>query len=216
MIERVCEHEPCGATFTVRFPSNRKRFCSQSCADKSRGADPATLRRTCEQCGASFTVDRPSRRQRFCSRACADKSRAHDPDTLRRTCEQCGEAFTVRWQSDPKRFCSSRCSNRGSNGPNWRGGKTFHPLYGTWVCMIYRCENPNNHAYSRYGGRGITVCDRWRADFWAFAADMGPKPTPGHSIDRIDNDGPYSAQNCRWATKSQQRANQRPRKRRAA
>jgi hypothetical protein len=88
-----------------------------------------------------------------------------------------------------------------------------HPaksLYDTWRMMLQRCFNPKHSGYARYGGRGITVCERWRNDRSAFVSDMGPKPSPEYSLDRIDNNGNYEPGNCRWATLSQQRSNQRP------
>lgn len=78
--------------------------------------------------------------------------------------------------------------------------------YLSWRELRTRCRNPHNHAYARYGGRGIRVCDRWMV-YENFLADMGRKPSPRHSIDRIDNDGNYEPGNCRWATSSQQNLN---------
>jgi hypothetical protein len=84
-----------------------------------------------------------------------------------------------------------------------------HPLYTTWQGMKARCSNPRNGAFKSYGGRGIKVCERWRNSFAAFLADMGPKPSSAHTLDRINNDGDYEPGNVRWATQAEQARNTR-------
>jgi hypothetical protein len=82
-------------------------------------------------------------------------------------------------------------------------------IYKTWRSMKHRCFNSNNKYYKHYGGRGITVCERWLESFINFYNDMGPKPTPLHSIDRIDVNGNYDPSNCKWSTSSEQQKNKR-------
>lgn len=79
--------------------------------------------------------------------------------------------------------------------------------YKSWLCMVWRCSNPSATQWKWYGGRGITVCERWRNSFPAFLADMGRKPTPKHTIERLNSDGNYEPANCVWATKKQQMRN---------
>ena len=81
--------------------------------------------------------------------------------------------------------------------------------YKIWKGMKQRCTNPNHKKWKDYGGRGIKVCDRWLVSYENFLMDMGRKPGPEYSIDRINNNGDYEPSNCRWATDSQQMKNRR-------
>lgn len=121
-------------------------------------------------------------------------------------CDCGNERVVFRSNLDSGRTKSCGCREGG-----YRHGKSTAPEYNRWKAMRSRCYYRKGSGYANYGGRGIKVCDRWNGPdgFPNFLADMGPMPSTRHTLDRIDNDGDYCPENCRWTTRKQQLRNTR-------
>lgn len=120
----------------------------------------------------------------------------------------CGKEKTVfggNLKSGATRSCGCLIAETVGNRSR-KHGLSKTPEYKVWRAMFQRCEDRSSKSYRRYGGRGISICGRWRT-FENFLADMGKRPSKTHSIDRVNNDGNYEPSNCRWATRKQQYEN---------
>lgn len=126
----------------------------------------------------------------------------------------CGKTITAKGQllarrSDGVKSCGCLKPEVTGNRSRTHGEAHKTPEWKVWTACRNRCENKNRPDYPFYGGRGIKVCARWCESYENFLADMGRRPSAGHSLGRVNNDGDYSPENCRWETRIQQHNNKR-------
>jgi len=130
---------------------------------------------------------------------------------IRRTCNRCGREDSPHRQFVQNGCVKTRGRCRLCESEAQQVKARAHPFkheYTSWRHMLQRCTNPNATSYADYGGRGIHVCERWLS-FDSFLEDMGPKPSSKHQIDRVNNSGHYSPDNCKWSTAVEQNCNRR-------
>ena len=126
----------------------------------------------------------------------------------------CGRSVLVRggdMASGRHKSCGCLQAESRTKHGHTRNDGYMSPEYNSWLSMKARCSNPKSVGYEHYGGRGITVCERWRYSFTTFLGDMGPRPSLAHTLDRIDHNGNYEPSNCRWADRVTQSRNSRHR-----
>jgi hypothetical protein len=193
--------------------------CKCQCGNSTTVTGRALRAKTTKSCGCLKHVEGRGMHdlstQRFGRLTAIERAGRHMANGVpwRCLCE-CGNEIVVpsgRLKSGNTKSCG--CLSRDITGSLRRThGMSRSSEYASWTSMKDRCFNPNNDDYALYGGRGITVCRRWKNSFENFLADMGTKPFPRASIDRINTNGNYSPTNCRWSSQKTQTRNKRTNK----
>ena len=151
--------------------------------------------------GRDYSVQGTNQKAKwFCNCNCGTKNISILSDSLRN-----GKSISCGCYQ--KEVAAKNAKITGTNQK--KHGISGTPEYNSWNNMIQRCYNKNDIGYLNYGGRGITVCDKWLNSIENFIEDMGPRPSDDHSLDRINNNGNYELSNCRWATITEQNRNKR-------
>lgn len=192
--------------------SCRKCKASKPLTEFSRDAKSKDgLNNQCKQCVRKY------QRQWYHGMSPEERRKLHDRKMAWRSTPR-GKAYVERMneKARARRAAAEDLASEGGKG-NEKGSKShkYHapvlgtPEYTAWLSMKARCYIPSAGGYAYYGGRGIKVCDRWRDSFENFLMDMGPRPEAKHGLGRLDPNGDYCPENCRWMTRSEQNAKRR-------
>ena len=216
MAEKVsCTCLTCEKVFQVtqyEFGVGRGKYCSRECFCNKKSTKVA---RTCLCCGKEFFVVQSRVAMGYalyCSHPCKVKMQDHPKSRIPTNCQHCGKEFETlpcHVKNGAGKYCSKQCkwdAQKGvgkSHGHTWEGGRSS--TYTAWSNMKGRCTNPSFKSFHRYGGRGISVHERW-LKFENFLEDMGEVPE-GMTLERVDNDGNYEPGNVIWASRRDQYRN---------
>lgn len=218
-VPRTCQH--CGVDF-LAWVDSKGIFCSRKCTAQATVRRAPLVLHVCKFCGNEFIFRKGKSAGLFCSPPCKQKGQrieiapgtrfnhlvviGYGPRFIECLCD-CGKVATYSSsQLRDGHVVSCGCVRIAQR---IKHGLWLTPENQVWAGMKQRCLNPKQPEYKNYGGRGIAVCAEWIDSYPTFYADMGPRPTPKHSIERVDNSKGYSPDNCVWATQTQQRRNTR-------